>query len=335
MKIWFPVIRGDSGADVFTRRLADALRRRGIATEITGFLALYQFAPFFLRYVPPPPGTHIIHTNSWNGFAFKRPGIPLVVTEHLNVFDPLYRPYKSIAQRIYHESFVRRFVLASLRKASVITAVSHFTASSLRNIWPTCLARVIHNWIDIQTFLPMKQTGRLGQQPFQLLFVGNLSRRKGADLLAPIMSELGPQFQLRFTAGLRQSKPISTERNMIPIGRITEESVLVRAYQQCDAVLVPSRFEGFGLSALEAMACGKPVIASRSSSLPEVVEDGVTGVLCPIGDIRAFTTACRKLAENPDLLHKYGQAARCRVEELFSEEAIIPQYVALYENLNL
>lgn len=333
MKIWFPAIQGGSGTDVFTRRLAAALQARGIATEITWFPSHYQLAPFLLMSASAPPGTSIIHTNSWNGFAFRRTEIPLVVTEHLNVFDPLYRPYKSLAQRIYHEFFLHGFVLASLRNASVITAVSHFTASSLSSIWPIRPARVIHNWIDIQTFRPGNQESRPGQRPFQLLFAGNLSRRKGTDLLAPIMSELGPHFQLRFTAGLRQSKPIPMERNMISIGRITEESVLIRAYQQCDAVLVPSRFEGFGLSALEAMACGKPVIASRSSSLPEIVEDGVTGILCPIDDIPAFAAACRKLAENPDLLHKYGEAARGRAEELFSEKAIIPQYVALYENL--
>ncbi len=334
MKVWFPAIQGGSGTDVFTRRLSHALERRGIATEITWFRPSFQLAPNFLRIVRPPRGTTVTHANSWNAFAFQRPATPLVVTEHLNVFDPLYHPYKSLAQRIYHESFLRRFVLASLRNASVITAVSHFTASSLGSIWPIRPARVIHNWIDIQTFRPGNQESRPGQRPFQLLFVGNLSRRKGTDLLAPIMSELGPHFQLRFTAGLRRSKPIPMERNMISIGRITEESVLVGAYQQCDAVLVPSRFEGFGLSALEAMACGKPVIASRSSSLPEIIEDGVTGILCPIDDIPAFAAACRKLAENPDLLHKYGEAARDRAEELFSEEAIIPQYVALYENLN-
>ncbi len=335
MKIWFPAIQADSGTDVFTRRLAAALQSRGISTEISWFPTARQFAPIFLKLASPPSGTSVIHANSWNGFAFARRGIPLVVTEHLNVLDPAYRPYKSLAQMIYHESFIRRFLLASFRKASVITAVSHFTASSLGTIWPAGPVRAIPNWIDVRTFIPKHGQARRDQRPFRLLFVGNLSLRKGADLLAPIMRELGPQFELRFTTGLRRSKTPPGGSNMKPLGRITEESVLVRAYQECDAVLVPSRFEGFGLSALEGMACGKPVIASRSSSLPEVVEDGVTGILCPVGDAAAFAAACRRLAENPDLLHKYGQAARRRAEELFSEEVIIPQYVALYENLNL
>jgi len=334
MKVWFPAIRAGSGTDVFTQRLADVLRRRGFEAEITWFAGNWQFAPFLLQTVRPPKGTTIVHANSWNGFAFARRGIPLVVTEHLNVFDPQYRPHKSLAQNLYHQSLVRRFVCASLSKASVITAVSRSAASSLKNVWPRFTARVIHNWIDTRVFIPPERKRRSSGGPFELLFVGNLSRRKGADLLAPIMRELGGRFHLRFTTGLRQSRPIPTEGNMIPMGRITEESLLVRAYQDCDAVLVPSRFEGFGLTALEAMACGKPVIASRSSSLPEIVEDGVTGILCPIGDVSAFAAACRKLAENPDLRNKYGQAAKRRAVELFSEDAIIPRYVALYGELS-
>ncbi len=81
------------------------------------------------------------------------------------------------------------------------------------------------------------------------------------------------------------------------------------------------------------MACGKPVNAANSSSLPEVVEDGETGILCPRDDIGTFVSACRKLANNPETLKEYGQAARRRAEGLFSEDNIVPQYISLYEVL--
>ncbi len=332
MKIWFPVIRGGSGTDVFTRRLATALQARGVATEITWFPSHYQFAPFLLMSASAPPGTSIIHTNSWNGFAFKRDKISLVVTEHLNVFDPLYRPYKNLAQQLYHEALIRRFVSASFRAASAITAVSRFTASSLSKTLRV-QAQVIPNWIDTKTFSRLDEDGYHGQRPFRLLFVGNLSKRKGADLLAPIMRELGPEFELRFTSGLRQVNSVRTENNMVPLGRITDDNELIKAYRQCEAFLFPSRFEGFGLVALEAMACGKPVIATNSSSLPEVVENGVGGILCPPDDIGAFVAACRELAGNRKLLRQHGEAARRRAVGLFSEELVIPQYIKLYEKL--
>lgn len=333
IKIWFPAIKGKSGADVYTRRLADALQHRGIATEITWFSPYYQFVPYLLRNVPPPSGTHIIHTNSWNGFAFKCPRIPLVVTEHHCVLDPKYRPYKNLAQHIFHETMIRRFEMASFRVASVITTVSHFTASSLTNTLGIYSSRVIHNWVDTTVFVPLTKNVPSGRRPFRLLFVGNLSTRKGADLLVPIMRELGPEFELRFTSGLRALKTTELTHNMVPLGRLTEESELIKAYHHCDALLFPSRFEGFGYVALEAMACGKPVIAANNSALPEVVKNGETGILCQTDDISAFVSAIRNLAYDPETLRQYGKAARRHAEELFSEDIIIPQYISLYEKL--
>lgn len=333
MKIWFPVIRGGSGTDVYTRRLSEALARRGITTAITWFPIHYEFAPFLLKNVPPPPATTVIHVNSWNGFAFKRQGIPLVVTEHLNALDELYSPYKNLAQRIYHETLIRRFVLASFRVASAVTAVSSFTASGLARTLSIRNAEVIYNFIDTQAFCPQEQDRRSPDQPFRLLFVGNLSRRKGSDLLGPIMRELGPRFKLSFTSGLRGSRTRLCAPNMAPLGRITDDSELIRIYQRCDALLFPSRFEGLPIAPLEAMACAKPVIAARSSSLPEIVQDRVSGILCPTDDVRAFASACRRLSESPQILWDYGLAARRRVQSLFSEEIVVSQYLALYQKV--
>ncbi len=75
VKASFPFTKGASGTDVFTRRQADALQRRGISTEMTCFPADYEFALFLLCSVPARPDTHIIHVNSWNGFAFERADI--------------------------------------------------------------------------------------------------------------------------------------------------------------------------------------------------------------------------------------------------------------------
>ena len=100
------------------------------------------------------------------------------------------------------------------------------------------------------------------------------------------------------------------------------------------ALLFPSRFEGFGLAPLEAMACGKPVITSDNSALPEVVKDRVTGILCPTDDVKAFAKACISLAENLEILRAYGKAARARVEELFAETKIVLKYIKLYTNFS-
>ena len=332
MKVWFPLIRADTGTDVFTRRLAIALRRFGVAAETTYFPQHFEYAPFLLRSFPPPPGTQLIHANSWSGFAFAHAGIPLVVTEHLNVLDPIYGPFKTMLQRVYHEALIRRFMRASFTAASAITTVSHFVQASLATTLNIGSASVIHNWIDTRRFRPQFDDSD-NQRLFRLLFVGNPSRRKGADLLAPIMKNIGSDFKLLFTSGANGRNPFTATPNMICLGRLTRERDLVATYHQCDALLLPTRFEGFGLSAIEAMSCGKPVIATNCCSLPEVVGDGVAGILCPLNDIQAFSCACRKLAEDRETRRLLGRRARERAEQFFSEERIIPQYVALYESL--
>jgi len=333
MKIWLPAIRGGSGADVFTERLCKALRRKGLDVEISWFPKFYELCPFVLRPVPPPSGTTIIHANSWNAFAFKRRSIPLVVTEQLGVLDPAAQAHKSVPQIIYHQALIRQFVKASFRLASATTAVSDYTALGLKRSLEIKSAKVIYNSVNTATFVPIAERESIRSGPFRLLFVGNPIRRKGADLFAPIMRGLGANFELYFTAGRRQLSPQDLAANMFPLGRITNDLDLVKLYQHSDALLFPSRFEGLPIAVLEAMACAKPVIAANTSSLAEIIDDGVNGILCPSEDINAFVAACRRLANEREMCNRYGSASRDCVESRFSEDVVVPQYIDLYQKI--
>lgn len=97
-----------------------------------------------------------------------------------------------------------------------------------------------------------------------------------------------------------------------------------------DLFLLPSSQESFGLAALEAMAYGVPVIASRVGGIPEVVEDGKTGYLRDCGDVNGMAHAALKLLSNPDQLKTMGNAAQLRVRENFAVGHILPQYLGLY-----
>ncbi len=333
MKVWFPAIKASSGADVFVRRLTSALRKRGVAVEVTWIDKYFEFFPFLIPNKKSPEDIDIIHVSSWNGFTFKRSNIPLVVTEFHCVFDPFFRPYKNLAQHIYHEFIIKRFALSSFHQSDAITAISCFTKESLARSANVKDAQLIYLWVETDKFVPkdlkIKETH---PGPFRLLFVGNKSRRKGFDLLKPIMNKLGNDFELRFTTGLREIANQRYPNNMIPLGKLSEKE-LIKEYQECDALLFPSRFEGFGYVALEAMACGKPVIATNATSIPEVVDNGVTGILCPTDDVEAFVAACRKLAADRDLAGRMGEAGRKRALEVFSEEVIVSQYIELYQSL--
>jgi glycosyltransferase involved in cell wall biosynthesis len=96
-----------------------------------------------------------------------------------------------------------------------------------------------------------------------------------------------------------------------------------------DALLAPSEFEGFGLAALEAMACGVPVVATDAGALPEVVADGVTGRLAPVGDVDALAEGCLEAFARPEM----REAARQRAVDAFEASKVVPRYEALYERV--
>ena len=99
-----------------------------------------------------------------------------------------------------------------------------------------------------------------------------------------------------------------------------------------DLLVLPSEQESFGLVALEAMACGIPVIGTKVGGLPEVVTHAESGYLKPVGDIQGLADAALKLLTNKETYQSFSSAARSRAKE-FAADKIIPQYEALYENL--
>ena len=100
-----------------------------------------------------------------------------------------------------------------------------------------------------------------------------------------------------------------------------------------DVLLLPSEKESFGLAALEAMACGKPVISSNAGGLPEVIQDGVTGYVLPIGDIHGMAEKGILLATNKELYQSFSEQSIKRAHEVFSHEKIAEQYEEIYERV--
>ncbi|MCA8913974.1 MAG: N-acetyl-alpha-D-glucosaminyl L-malate synthase BshA [Planctomycetes bacterium] len=102
---------------------------------------------------------------------------------------------------------------------------------------------------------------------------------------------------------------------------------------QADVFFLPSEYESFGLSALEAMACGVPVVASNTGGLPEVVEHGVSGFLHAPGDTAAMAESIRKIITDDKLAKTMGEAARERAIGRFRREALLPVWEAYYQRI--
>jgi len=99
-----------------------------------------------------------------------------------------------------------------------------------------------------------------------------------------------------------------------------------------DIVIIPSLWEGFPVVALESMACGKPIIATKAGDMPEIIQDGINGLIVEPGNAKAMADALIKLVDNPNLMKKMGERSEGLVEK-FSLNNMVREYVSVYENI--
>jgi glycosyltransferase involved in cell wall biosynthesis len=165
-----------------------------------------------------------------------------------------------------------------------------------------------------------------GQKILLLAFAEVVKFRNDVKLLmvgdGPDMSEL-----------LKLSDSLGLSHYIIWLGR-QEQANVFRLYGIMQIVIVPSFFEGFGLSAAEAMSAGLPVIASNIDGLAEVVLDGETGELFPVGDSHALASSLLRIINNTELVKRYGNNGRGRVRKYFAMEAFSQSMLKFYEIYN-
>jgi glycosyltransferase involved in cell wall biosynthesis len=334
MKIRFPVIRNFSGADLYFQYLAEGIAPLGWEAELRVYPHLLEFLPYTaLRpFFPSEHDCALVHTKAEYGWLFAPRKKPLVVTLAHSVFDPGYQSHKNAVQRLYHDLKLKKNIARSFAAADCIVTISHFSARRIEETFGRQEVRVVHNGVD-ETFFRPAPDDQPGNHEFtRLLFVGNRTARKGFDLLAPMLSRLGPGFVLEYTGGLRTHTAAPPHPAMHPLGRLSRAELL-KAYQRTDILVFPSRLEGFGYPVAEAMACGKPVVCTNYASLPELVDDGQGGYLCPMDDVDAFAERIRELAREPELRRQMGRYNRAKVEREFSLTRCLQRYIDLYKEL--
>jgi glycosyltransferase involved in cell wall biosynthesis len=325
MKIYSPLARGN-GAHIMHRILESSIP----GYQLCAYNPWWTLFPPALYAVCRSGHPDIIHsTPDYAVFSTLR-HIPLVITFHGYTLDRAMRQYNSPLQNLHYSTDLKWLTRKAIKSASAITAVSRCTAELVRK--DTGLEqkiRVIYNGIDETQFVPTA-TRETGSQGINVLFSGNLTHKKGANLLPDIAARLNPGIKILYTSGLRSNKRLPAHPALQCMGRVPYEA-MPQLYNKCDILLFPTVREGFGLAAAEAMACGLPVVTTDCSSLPELVDDSKGGFLCPAGDAGFFANRINELADSRALRKEMGEYNRTRVEQQFTLKRMISDYIELFE----
>jgi L-malate glycosyltransferase len=338
MKIAYPIIRG-SGVEVYHQRLSAGLSKLGFETRVIRFSPHFEFFPWALAWTfqklkSPKFIVDLIHTHAEYGCFLRKKGKPLVVTLHHSSIDQDYLASLSPALKVHHQLILKPSVNKTMHLADRLVAVSSSTKAMLCDVFQRDFPiKVIYNGIDAEVFRPLREEKPSANGPVLLFFSGNLTRRKGIDLIGPVMKQLGGDFLLHYTTGLRRAASGPLRAPNIRCLGFLEERELVREINRADIAFQPSRREGFGYSILEAMACGRPIVSSNCSAIPEIVEHGKGGYLCEVGSVAQMVAAIRNLAQSLELRRRMGEYNRQVVLQRFTLQAMCNQYCTLYRGL--
>ncbi len=335
-----PVGRG--GVDFGIQNITRAVRRYGAPrAELLRLPEIYNFIPALIpRGLPRGwwKGFDLIQGRSRVAFALRAPGRPLVTTVHHLTTDPDLQPYSTLAQRLFYRLVESRYDWWSIISADAVVCVSRYTQQQVARTYGYTNTTIIYDGIDTDVFVPPPDLKRRDDGlpdrggRIRLLFVGNRTRRKGFDLLPRILDRLPEAYVLYYTSGFQGSDEGPPHPRMVPIGAPDRDG-LVAAYQSCDMLLAPSRLEGFGIVQAEALACGRPVVTTRISALPEVVDHDQSGFLCPRDDVDAYAEAVRRLGEDEALRRRFGEYGREKVVRNFGLEQLGRGFLELYDRL--
>ena len=319
-----------------------------------------------LAMVSDVAGSDLVHSHTWYAnfaghVASKLHGIPHLITAHS--LEPL-RPWKAeqLAGGYRVSSWVEK---SAYEAASGIIAVSHGMRSDILRAYPEIdpgKVSVVHNGIDLSAFQSAANPDlvrALGINPDarSVVFVGRITQQKGLPYLLQAVRDLPSDVQIVLCAGAPDTPEIQQRvvelveslkqrrSGVIWVEKHLSRPELIAVLSSATVFACPSIYEPLGIVNLEAMACGIPVVATATGGIPEVVEDGVTGLLVPIDQvsdgsgkpldeakfIADTAAALHEALESPNL-PGMGLAGRRRVEELFSWDKIAAETIEVYRN---
>ncbi|MGV9646321.1 glycogen synthase [Streptomyces sp. NPDC004822] len=298
-------------------------------------------------------GRELIHSHTWYanlaGHLGKlQYGIPHVLTAHS--LEPL-RPWKAeqLGGGYALSSWAERTAVES---ADAVIAVSGAMREDILGCYPALdpdRVHVVHNGIDTTLYRPDPRTDVLARfgidadRPY-VLFVGRITRQKGVPHLLRAVRHIDPAAQVVLCAGApdtpeidREFRDLYEELSRVRAGvhwipQMLPRPEVIQLLTHAAVFVCPSVYEPLGIVNLEAMACGTPVVASRVGGIPEVVEDGRTGLLVPLDDDfeAGLARALDTLVGDREAARRMGEAGRERAVGEFGWDAVARRTVRLY-----
>jgi alpha-maltose-1-phosphate synthase len=310
-------------------------------------------------------GAGVVHSHTWYAglagqLASMLHGMPHVFTAHS--LEPL-RPWKAeqLGGGYALSSWAER---TAVEGAAAVVGVSAAMRDDILRCYPgvdPARTHVVHNGIDTVDWSPVHDPDRvrqLGVDPDRpsVVFVGRVTRQKGLPYLLRAAAALPPEVQLVLCAGAPDTPEIGAEvqalvddlsirrGGVVWIGEMLPRADVVALLTAATVFACPSVYEPLGIVNLEAMACGTAVVATATGGIPEVVVDGVTGVLVPVDQAtdgtgtpldreRFEADLARALAEvavDPDRAAAMGRAGRARAEAEFSWDTVAARTLDVY-----
>ncbi|MFT6957508.1 MAG: glycosyltransferase involved in cell wall biosynthesis [Halieaceae bacterium] len=341
--------------DLFENGL-DSLRLRHLrsmsniiewSSKLTGgFAEPYTFGRRALKYLRRHRQEYdLIHDNqslSYGMLQLQREGFPLVTTVHHPVTSDL-RIALGAAPRWHQRLLIRRWhsflrmqkkVVKQLRNVVTVSDCSRQDIARDFGLQPAGIS-LVYNGIDTETFRPLPQVERL---PMRLMATASADAPlKGVRYLLRAYAQLLQQFpELELLMVSKPQPGGRTERLVATLG-LTDKvkfvsgistQEMVHYYAQASIAIVPSVYEGFGLPAGEAMACGVPVVSTNGGALPEVV--GEAGVIVPVKSVDAMADAIGDLLADEPRRAELSVAGRQRILEKFSWQVCAAEMVNYY-----
>lgn len=310
----------------------------------------------------------IIHCHTWYSYlagCLLKPILDAALVITVHSLEP-HRPWKKeqLGSGYHATCWLEK---TALQNADLIIAVSSAMKQDLIDLYriDPGRIRVIYNGIDTRRFSPVDQPdipaayGIDSSRPY-VLFVGRIARQKGILHLVNALPMLAEGVQAVLCAGAPDTKEIAesmqkkvaearrrTSNPVLWIDRMIPPQDLPALYRHASVFVCPSIYEPFGIINLEAMACGTPVVAASVGGIPEVVDDGETGLLVPFEaskdgtaeparpDLysRDLAAAVNVLLHSEQKREAMGRKARKRVEDHFGWNRIAEQTLKCYDTV--